>query len=136
MGFAITEHYCSASGESGFYWSPTFTHDCEEKKQAETTCCKEEQNTEICCKKTEKETQNNCFLSADIDCCSIDDSLIRVTSSFSSSKVITIFFPLAVISFYSIGKTYSTVSFLEYKTLTHLFLVKRDQQSFLSTFRI
>jgi hypothetical protein len=135
MGFAITEHHCSSSGESRFYWTPTFTHDCKEK-QAETSSCKEEKITESCCKKTEKEPLNNCISNADFECCSIDDTLIRVNSSFSASNTISFLFHLTVICFHSNISLYKNFTFLEYKPLSPPFLVKRGQQSLLSTFRI
>ena len=136
MGFAITEHYCSSSGESRFYWSPTFTHDCKEKKQTEKSCCKEEKIIESCCKKTEKEPLNNCISNADFDCCSIDDTLIRVTSSFSASNAISFLFHFTVIYFHSHINLHKNFTFLKYKTLSPPFVVKRGQQSLLSTFRI
>lgn len=93
LGFSLTRHYCTHSGEEIYALGNAVNHACEKKNEIISCCVKTECKEPVaCCNKNESYSQNNCIVTTHDaetdDCCTnqqtyfyIERSVVKINSS-------------------------------------------------------
>lgn len=93
LGFSLTRHYCTHSGEEIYALGNAVNHACEKEIEEASCCAKPEFEEPVaCCKKNEPSSQNTCTVNAHQaetdDCCTnqqtffhIEHSVVKTNSS-------------------------------------------------------
>lgn len=93
LGFSLTRHYCTHSGEEIYALGNEVNHACEKENEMISCCTKPEFEFPVaCCKKNEPSSQNTCTVTSNVavtdDCCTnqqtyfhIERSVVKTNSS-------------------------------------------------------
>lgn len=86
LGFSLTRHYCTHSGEEIYALGNAVNHACEKETEVASCCAKSEFEEPVaCCKKNEPTSQNTCTVTSNVaetdDCCTNQQTYFHIESS-------------------------------------------------------